>query len=62
MIYYIQEYGMCNYELQFETPLACKQEHVKELESILQSLFNKNDFSFERSDFTVQFDYYVFFI
>ena len=37
-----------------------KRADKKELESILQSLFNKNDFSFERSDFTVQFDYCVF--
>ena len=47
---------MCNYELQFETPLACNEAHVKDLESTLQSLFTKNEFSFERSDFTVQFD------
>lgn len=47
---------MCNYEMQFSTPYACKEERVKELRSVIQSVMQSSQFEFDQSDFTIQFD------
>lgn len=56
MSYDIQEYGMCNYELQFETPLVCKQKDVDTLKSTIQSLIQDNHYRFDRNEYTMNFE------
>ena len=51
----VQEYGMCNYEMVFETPFACVVEEKEQLANLLRYIF-KQDFDFDKNEFIVQWD------